>query len=51
MVDALKGVLELVSQATGYLVTADPITSVWVALCIIILIACFLLGKLLNRDS
>lgn len=51
MVDALRGVIDLVSQATTYLVTSDPITSVWVALVVIIVIACFLLNKLLNRDG
>lgn len=51
MVTALEGVLQLVSQATSYLVSTDPITSVWCALVIIIVIACFLLGKLLNRES
>lgn len=51
MIHALEGVLELVSQATTYLVTTDPITSVWCALVVIIVIACFLIGKLLNRES
>lgn len=51
MVEGLKGVLQLASQAIQYIFTGDPITSVWFALVVVALIAVFLIGKLTNRGG
>lgn len=51
MLNGLEGALNLVKQAVQHIITEDPITSVWFALVIIMVIAVFLISKLLNRDG
>ena len=51
MVEGLKGVLQLASQALQYIFTGDAITSVWFAIVVIVVIAVFLLNKLTNRED
>lgn len=51
MVEGLKGVLELASQAIQYIFTGNSITSIWFSLVVILVTAVFLLNKLLNRDG